>query len=74
MLVAKGDGERALELVAMVLHHPMSCQWAKDRAVPLIVELEADLPPEAVTAARERGRARDLDATVVELLEELGGA
>ena len=32
----------------------------------------ATLPPEAVAAAQERGRARDLKATVAELLAELG--
>lgn len=35
--------------------------------------ITATLPPEVVAAAQERGRARDLDATVAELLEELGG-
>jgi len=32
----------------------------------------ATLPPEVVAAAQERGRTRDLDATVEELLVELG--
>jgi hypothetical protein len=32
----------------------------------------ATLPPEVVAAAQERGRARELDATVAELLVELG--
>jgi len=72
LLAAEGEKERALELLALVLHHPTSWQWAKDRAAPLIAELEAELPPDAVVAAKERGRARDLDATVAELLVELG--
>lgn len=33
----------------------------------------ATLPPEVVSAAQERGRARDLDATVTELLAEMSG-
>jgi hypothetical protein len=44
---------------------------AKDQAAPLVAELEAELPPDAVAAAWERGRSRDLDATVQELLLEL---
>jgi hypothetical protein len=55
----------------LVLHYPASVQWTKDRAAPLVAELEAELPPDIVTAALERGRARDLDATVTELLVEL---
>jgi hypothetical protein len=41
-------------------------------AAPLVAELEAELPPDVVAAAQERGRARDLEATVAELLVELG--
>jgi hypothetical protein len=33
-----------------------------------------ELPPDVVAAARERGRARDLAATVEELWGELEGA
>ena len=36
-----------------------------------VAAVAATLPPEVVTAAQARGRARDLDATVAELLEEL---
>jgi predicted ATPase len=71
LLAAEGEEERALELLALVLHHPTSWQWTKDRAAPLAAELEAELPPEVVAAARDRGQARDLDATVEELLAEL---
>jgi len=38
----------------------------------LLDQLEADLSPDLFAAAQERGRARDLDATVAELVEELG--
>ena len=38
-----------------------------------IASLAATLPAEAVAAARERGRARDLWATAEELVAELGG-
>jgi hypothetical protein len=63
----------ALELLALVIGHRLSWQMAKDQAAPLVAELEAELPPEVVAVAWERGQARDLDATVAELLVELGG-
>jgi tetratricopeptide (TPR) repeat protein len=68
----EGDKERALELLALVMNHRFSWQLAKDQAAPLIAELEAELSPEVAAAAQARGRARDLDATVAELLDELG--
>ena len=71
LLAAEGEKERALELLALVLHHPLSWQWTKDRAAPLVAELEAELSPEVVAAAQARGQARDLEATVAELLVEL---
>jgi tetratricopeptide (TPR) repeat protein len=73
VLAKQCDQERALELLALVVYHRFSWQMAKDQAAPLIAELEAELPPDVVAAAWERGRARDLDATVAELLGELGG-
>ena len=69
----QGEEERALELLVLVVNHRFSWQMAKDQAAPLIAELEAELPPDVVAAAQHRGRARDLDATVAELLDELGG-
>jgi hypothetical protein len=58
--------EGALELLALILCHPASWPWAKDRAAPLVAQLEAELPPDVVAAAQERGRARDLEVTVAE--------
>ena len=73
LMSAEGQKERALELLAFALHHPICWQWVRDRTAPLVAELEVELPPEVVAAANARGRARDLDTTVAELLEELGG-
>jgi tetratricopeptide (TPR) repeat protein len=72
LLARQGDKERALELLALVMNHRISWQMAKDQAAPLIAELEVELPPDVVAAAWARGRARDLDATVAELLVDLG--
>jgi predicted ATPase/predicted Ser/Thr protein kinase len=71
LLAAEGEKERALELLALATRHPASLQWTKDRAAPLVTELETELPPDVVAAAQERGRARDLEATAAELLAEL---
>lgn len=59
--------ERAVELLAFVLNQPISSQETRDRAAPLLVELEGRLSPAAVAAAKERGRARDLQAIVKEI-------
>jgi predicted ATPase len=72
LLAAEGERERALELSSLILHHPAIWQAIKDSAASLVAELEAELPPDVVAAAQERGRARDLEATVAELLVELG--
>jgi tetratricopeptide (TPR) repeat protein len=72
-----GQAERATELFALVLHHPLSpkgwlTQW------PLIprlrAELEATLTPERFQATWQRGATLDLLATAQEELAELAGA
>jgi tetratricopeptide (TPR) repeat protein len=73
MLLAEsgaGDAEqeRAVELLALVLHHPASEQETKDKANRLLDELKSSLPSEMVTAAQERGQAGRLD-TIVEKLD-----
>jgi hypothetical protein len=72
VLARTGEPERAVELLALVLDHPASTQECKDRAARLQAELTTELPPELVRKAQERGRARDLDETVAELLSESG--
>jgi tetratricopeptide (TPR) repeat protein len=71
LFMMQAKEERALELLALIMSHRSSWQMAKDKAAPLITELEAKLPHEVVAQARERGRARDLEKTVQELLDEL---
>jgi predicted ATPase/DNA-binding SARP family transcriptional activator len=73
LLIREGELERPAELLALVLHHPWTWQWTKERAAPLVARLEAALSPERFAAAQERGRARDLETTVQELLAELEG-
>ncbi len=69
LLADEGEAERALELYALAARHPVvaNSRWYKH-----IVAVAATLPPEVVAAAQERGRARDLEAAVAELLIEAG--
>jgi predicted ATPase/tetratricopeptide (TPR) repeat protein len=67
-----GEQELAVELVALALcERPGS--WLKKRrgAEALLGELRSGLSPDVYAAARERGRARSLDATLRELLADL---
>jgi len=68
---AHGEGAKALELLAFVNNHPAAWQWTKDRATALASQLETELPPNVILESKERGRARNLDVTVAELLTEL---
>jgi tetratricopeptide (TPR) repeat protein len=74
LLADQGEPERAVELYALASRHPMvghSRYW-EDVVGRHIAAVAAALPSDVVTAAQERGRARDLHATVAELLVELG--
>ena len=71
LLAHEGRGERAVELAALALHHPRSHFEVTKRAQRLLEELETSLSPGIFAAAQARGRARDLEATVQELLVEL---
>jgi tetratricopeptide (TPR) repeat protein len=61
----------AVELAALILHHSASVEETQSRTQELLTELQRQLEPAAFAAAQERGRARDLDETVEELLLEL---
>jgi hypothetical protein len=71
----QGETERAVELYALASRYPhvAHSRWFEDVAGVHIAAVAAGLPPDAVAAAQERGRARDLWATVEELLDELKG-
>ena len=67
--------ERAVELYALASRYPFvaNSQWFEDVAGKHIAAVAATLPPEVVSAAQERWRARDLWETAAELLAEFGG-
>jgi tetratricopeptide (TPR) repeat protein len=67
----EGRGEGAVELAALALHHPASHVEVTRRAQRLLDQLEAELPPDVFAQALEHGRARELEATVEELLDLL---
>jgi len=73
LLADDGQEERAVELYALASRYPFvaNSRWFEDVAGRHIAAVAAALPPEVVTAAKERGQARDLDATLAELLAEL---
>jgi predicted ATPase/DNA-binding SARP family transcriptional activator len=74
LLAQEGEVERALKLVALARHHPASVEEIRDRADELLDRLRAELSPEVYAAAQESGRAHDLEATLRELVVELGPA
>jgi len=73
LLLDEGQVERAVELYALALQQPFVAHshWFEDVVGQHIAAGAATLPPEVVAAAQERGRARDLWATVRELAAEL---
>ena len=75
LLATEGRTERAVELYALASRYPhvANSQWYEDVVGKHIAAVAATLPPDVVSAAQQRGRARDLWETAEELLEELEG-
>jgi tetratricopeptide (TPR) repeat protein len=63
--------ESALELIGLALSHPGTNNDAKAVAEPLLTELRAKLPADAVEKALERGKAGDLDGIVAAVLADM---
>jgi predicted ATPase/DNA-binding SARP family transcriptional activator len=75
LLADQGEKERAVELYALASRYPFvtNNRLFEDFAGKHIAIVAATLPPDVVAAAQARGRARDLEATVAELLVEMEG-
>jgi tetratricopeptide (TPR) repeat protein len=73
LLVDLDHKERAVDLYALASRYPMvaNSRWFTDVVGRPIAAVAATLPPDVVAAAEERGRARDLETTIAELLAEL---
>ncbi|MBZ0302917.1 MAG: hypothetical protein K8J31_24440, partial [Anaerolineae bacterium] len=62
-----GQPERALEILALVIQHPLSPAWWLDREPltrRLLDTLRQTLTPDRYAAAWERGQHRDLAETI----------
>jgi tetratricopeptide (TPR) repeat protein len=68
VFAAEGDVLRAAELLAFVVAHPATAHRVRQPMARLLAELEAELPAEQFAAAAARGRARELDEVVAEIV------
>jgi hypothetical protein len=70
-LADRGEIEQAVEVYALAMRYAMiaSSRWFEEIAGKHIAAAAEALPLDAAAAARERGQARDLWATVQELLQ-----
>jgi len=70
-LLARMDAKRTVELAALSRHHASSTVEIKGRAQDVLDSLRANLPPAAFASAEKRGRSRDLETTLADLLASL---
>jgi hypothetical protein len=75
LLLDRGETRRAVEIygLACTLPEVANSRWFEDVVGRPIAAAAAALPPDVVSAAQERGRARDVQITAEELAEELQG-
>jgi hypothetical protein len=67
LLAREATGERAVELLALVLKHTATSRLTRDRAHGLLAELERRMQPETFAQAVARGRARELEEVVAQI-------
>ena len=65
---AQGDIEHALQLLFFVMDNPATTQYTRDHVAPLRPELEAQLPPQQVAAARQRAQSSTLESIAAAFL------
>ena len=72
LLADHGEPERAVELYALAFRYPVvsNSRWFEDVSGKHIAAVAATLPAQLVAAAQERGRDRDLQTTIAQLLNE----
>jgi tetratricopeptide (TPR) repeat protein len=75
LLMDREQTERAVEVYALASTYPFvaNSRWFEDVAGKHIAAAAEALPPDVVAAAQERGRSRDVWATMEDLLAELEG-
>ncbi|MBU0494632.1 MAG: tetratricopeptide repeat protein, partial [Chloroflexi bacterium] len=64
LLAQGGEAAPAVELAAFIQRQPAARRETRDQAARLLGELQAALPAEELTAARERGRAMTMEEAV----------
>jgi len=64
-----GNKNGAAEVLTLAVYHPASTHRTRQRASGLLSRLEAELPPDEVGQAEERGRHSQLDAMLGRLLD-----
>jgi ATP/maltotriose-dependent transcriptional regulator MalT len=74
LLGQTGQPEQAVELLALVLHHPASDYETKARAQQLLARYKQEFPPELFAAAIERGQASSLETGVATLQTNLAAS
>lgn len=74
-LVDLGAKEQALEWYTVVSQYPMvaNSAWFNDLIGQQVEAVAADLPPDVVASAKERGQGQELDAVAAVVLAELQG-
>jgi len=74
-LIQRGEKERAIEIYALAACYPLveKAPWFHDLAMRQVVAFTAALPTKIVFAAQARGKVRDMQSTLAELLRELEG-
>jgi len=60
-----------VEVAVLARHHPVSAEETCNRADDLLDGLRSEVSADVYAAAEARGWARDLEATMRELLEEM---
>lgn len=75
LLLEQADVEMAVEIYTLARSYPFvgGSQWFEDIIGKSIAEATTSLRPALVAAAEERGRHRNLDETLKEILAELEG-
>jgi ATP/maltotriose-dependent transcriptional regulator MalT len=71
LLLRIGQQERAIELLALVSHHPASDLETRDRAQGCLERHQSELTPEVFAAAAQRGEHLDLETVTTALQAEL---
>jgi len=65
-----GEGEYAVQLLALALNHPASYSEVKSQAQPLLNQLECELESERFAAAMEKSRGVELRTLITDILND----